>query len=263
MEGHDVTYSAAGGVATITIDRPEVRNAVRFATYEALTEAMRRAAADGSVGVVVLTGAGKKAFCAGGDVREQAQTRTPPNGRAHMQRLFALSLAMRTLDKPLIAKIRGWCVGSGSELNLFCDLAVASDDARFGQPAARVGSAPVWGECQLLARLVGERKAREMLLTGRTYTAAEALAMGLVNEVCAEPELDARVDALCADILRLSPQSLRIAKVCMNSASDQDFYGSFFPHAELLASAYGSAENMEGIRGFLERRPPDFAAFRR
>ena len=259
----DILYEVRDGVAHVTINRSEVRNAVRFRTYEELTDAMRAAAADASVGVVVLAGAGRDAFCAGGDVREQEKTRTPQMGRVHMQRLFALSLAMRTMDKPVIAKVRGWCVGSGSELNLFCDLAVAAANARFGQPALKVGSVPVWGECQLLARLVGERKAREMLLTGRIYDAAQALEMGLVNEVCEDDALDARVEALCQDILAMSPQSVRIAKVCMNSASDQDFYASFFPHAELLASAYGSPENMEGIRSFLEKRKPEFRAFRR
>jgi dihydroxynaphthoic acid synthetase len=262
VEFSDVLYEAADGVAFITINRPEVRNAVRFRTYEELTVAMRLAAADPSVGVVVLQGAGKQAFCAGGDVREQERTRTPATGRLHMQRLFALSLAMRTMDKPLVAKVRGWCVGSGSELNLFCDLAVASDSARFGQPALKVGSVPVWGECQLLASLVGERKAREMLLTGRIYTAAQALEMGLVNEVCLDEELDARVNALCQEMLALSPQSIRIAKLCMNSTSDRDFYASFFPHAELLAAGYGSPENMEGIRSFLEKRAPQYRQFR-
>jgi enoyl-CoA hydratase/carnithine racemase len=259
----DILYEAAGGVATVTINRPDRRNAVRFRSYEELTAAMRTAAADPTVGVVVLQGAGHYAFCAGGDVQEQARTRTPAIGRQHMQRLFALSVAMRSMDKPLIAKIRGWCVGSGSELNLFCDLAIASEGARFGQPALKAGSVPVWGETQLLARLVGERKAREMILTARIYSAAEALAMGLVNEVCTDDELDARVQAACDRILDLSPQAIRIARLSLNAASDREFYGNFFPHAELLASAYGSPENLEGIQGFLERRPPAFRAFRR
>lgn len=262
MEFEDILYAARDGVARITINRPEARNALRFRTYEELTAAMQRAAADHTVGVVVLEGAGGEAFCAGGDVREQEKTRNPRSGRVHMQRLFALSLAMRTMDKPVVAKIRGWCVGSGSELNLFCDLAIASESAKFGQPALKVGSAPVWGECQLLARLVGERKAREMLLTGRIYTAVQACDMGLVNEVCKDEELNARVDNLCKEMLALSPQGIRIAKISMNAASDHDFYGSFFQHAELLASAYGSPENMEGIRSFLEKRKPDYGQFR-
>jgi len=262
MQLNDVLYRAGDGIARIVINRPEVRNALRFRTYEDLTDAMRTAAADPTVGVVVLEGAGSEAFCAGGDVAEQERTRNPPNGRIHMQRLFALSVAMRAMDKPLISKIRGWCMGSGSELNLFCDLAIASESARFGQPALKVGSVPVWGECQLLSRFVGERRAREMLLTGRIYKAHEALSMGLVNEVCAEGELDERVDALCRELLALSPQSIRLAKISMNAASDQDFYGSFFAHAELLAAAYGSPENMEGIQAFLQKRKPDYGQFR-
>jgi naphthoate synthase/2-ketocyclohexanecarboxyl-CoA hydrolase len=109
---------------------------------------------------------------------------------------------------------------------------------------------------------VGERKAREMLFTGRIYDARQALDMGLVNEVCTSEELDARVDGLCSELLSVSPQSLRIAKVSMNSSSDADYYGTFFAHGELLASAYGSPENMEGIKSFLEKRKPDFSQFR-
>ena len=261
MEYQDILYAAAGGIATITINRPEVRNAVRPNTYEELTHATQQAAADPEIGVVVFTGAGDKAFCSGGDVRDQ-QTRVPEVGRVHMRRLFALSSAMRMCDKPIIAKVRGFCVGGGNEINLFCDMTIASDDARFGQVGPRVGSVPIWGACQLLARYVGERKAREMLYTCRLYTAQQALEMGLINEVVPADQLDAAVDRTCQEILDKSPQSIRIAKVALNAGSDQEFYSSFFPTAELLASIYGNAENMEGITAFLEKRKPDYRKFR-
>lgn len=261
MDFEDIEYAKAGGVATITIDRPEVRNAVRPRTYEELTSAMHRAADDPEIGVVVLTGAGDKAFCSGGDIRDQ-QKRVPEVGRKHIRRLFALSSVMRMMDKPIVAKVRGFCVGGGNEINLFCDLTIASEDAKFGQTGPRVGSVPIWGACQLLARYVGERKAREMLYTCRLYTAQQALEMGLINEVVKADELDATVDRLCQDILDKSPQSIRIAKLALNAGSDQDFYASYFPTSELLASIYGNDENMEGINAFIGKRPPDFRKFR-
>lgn len=262
MNYEDILYESADGIATIIINRPEVRNAVRPKTYEELTHAMTAAANDATVGVVVLTGAGDKAFCSGGDVREQAE-RTPHTGRAHMRRLYALSTVMRMMDKPIIAKVRGYCLGGGNEINLFCDMTIAAEDARFGQTGPRVGSIPIWGACQLLARYVGERKAREMLYTCRQYTAREALEMGLINQVCPIEELDRVVADLCKDILDKSPQSIRIAKLALNAGSDQEFHSSFFPAAELLASIYGNEENKEGINAFLQKRPPNFQRFRR
>lgn len=261
MNYEDILYEAKGGIATITINRPEVRNAVRPRTYEELTVAMHAAADDPTVGVIVLTGAGDKAFCSGGDIRDQ-QARVPEVGRKHMRRLFALSSVMRMMDKPIIAKVRGFCVGGGNELNLFCDMTIASEDAKFGQTGPRVGSVPIWGACQLLARYVGERKAREILYTCRLYTAQQALDMGLINEVVKAEELDATVDSLCQEILDKSPQSVRIAKLALNAGSDQEFYASFFPTSELLASIYGNQENMEGITAFLEKRKPEYRKYR-
>ncbi|MBK5264837.1 MAG: enoyl-CoA hydratase/isomerase family protein [Alphaproteobacteria bacterium] len=262
MTYEDVVYEQQGGVARITINRPKIRNAVRPKTYEELTHAMHRAADTAEVGVVVLTGAGDKAFCSGGDVGDQS-ARNPNVGRTHMRRLFTLSSVMRMMDKPIIARVQGYCVGGGNELNLFCDLSIASTDSKFGQVGPKVGSVPIWGACQLLARYVGERKAREILYTCRLYSAQEALDMGLINQVCAPEDLDAEVAKVCEEILQKSPQSIRIAKLALNAGSDADFYGSFFPNAELLASAYGNEENMEGITAFLEKRPPNFPRFRR
>jgi dihydroxynaphthoic acid synthetase len=262
LDYEDILYDAGDGITTITINRPEKRNAVRPQTYEELTNAMRRAADDASVGVVVLTGAGDKAFCSGGDVGDQA-TRSPDIGRAHMRRLFALSSVMRMMDKPIIAKIRGFCVGGGNEIHLFCDMSFAADTAKFGQTGPRVGSIPIWGACQLLARYVGERKARELVFGCRQYTAQQAVDMGLINDLCKPEELDGLVAEWCEEILTKSPQSIRIAKVALNAGSDQDFYASYFPSSALLASIYGNEENMEGIRAFLEKRKPDFKRFRR
>ena len=262
MQYQDILYDAGDGVATITINRPEKRNAVRPLTYDELTHAMHRAADDAEIGVVVLTGAGDKAFCSGGDVGDQA-SRTPDVGRAHMRRLFALSSVMRMMDKPILAKVRGYCVGGGNEIHLFCDMSFASEDARFGQTGPRVGSIPIWGACQLLARYVGERKAREMVFGCRQYSARESLEMGLINYVCKSEELDQVVAEWCQEILNKSPQSIRIAKLALNAGSDHDLHASFFPSSALLASIYGNEENMEGIRAFLDKRKPDFRRFRR
>ena len=261
MQFEDILYAVQGGIANITINRPQVRNAVRPQTYEELTRAVSMAGDDSEVGVVVISGAGDKAFCAGGDVGDQKE-RYPEVGRTHMRRLIGLSTAMRMIDKPIIAKVRGYCVGGGNEIHLFCDLSVASSDSKFGQTGPRVGSIPIWGACQLLARYVGERKAREIVFTCRQYTAQQALEMGLINEVCEPDQLDAHVDSLCQEILDKSPQSIRIAKLALNAGSDQEFYGSYFPSAELLASIYGNDENMEGIRAFLEKRKPNFRQYR-
>jgi len=261
MKYRDILFEVSGGVATITINRPEKRNAVAPGTYEELTHAMHVAADNPEVGVVVITGAGDKAFCSGGDVGDQSR-RTPDVGRTHMRRLFALSSVMRMMDKPIIAKVRGYCVGGGNEINLFADMSFASEDAKFGQVGPKVGSIPIWGACQLLPRFVGERKAREMLFGCRLYTAQEALEMGLINRVCKAEDLDGVVDEWCQEILNKSPQSIRIAKIALNAGSDQDFYSSYFPTSALLASIYGNDENMEGIRAFLEKRKPDFRKFR-
>lgn len=261
MDYEDILYEAKDGIATITINRPEKRNAVRPRTYEELTHAMHHAADDPEVGVVVLSGAGDKAFCSGGDVSDQS-SRTPDVGRAHMRRLFALSSVMRMMDKPIIAKIRGYCVGGGNEIHIFCDMSFASEDAKFGQTGPRVGSIPIWGACQLLARYVGERKARELVFGCRLYTAQQALAMGLINDVCKSEDLDRVVDEWCQEILAKSPQSIRIAKVALNAGSDQELYPSYFPTSTLLSSIYGNEENMEGIRAFLEKRKPSFRRYR-
>ena len=259
----DIRYETSDdGIAKITICRPEVHNAFRPQTIIEISAALTAAREDPAVGVIILTGEGDKAFCSGGDVSDQS-SRTPDVGRTHMRRLFALSSVMRMMDKPILAKIRGYCVGGGNEIHLFCDMSFAGEKAIFGQTGPRVGSIPIWGACQLLARYVGERKAREMVFGCRQYTAQQAVDMGLINFVCKEEALDALVDEWCQEILNKSPQSIRIAKLALNAGSDQDFYPSYFPTSALLASIYGNEENSEGTRAFLEKRKPDFRRYRR
>ena len=250
MTYEDVLYEAEGGIARITINRPSVRNAVRPRTYEELTHAMSCAADDPTVGVVVLSGAGDKAFC------PAAMFATNPDAclrsdAPHMRRLFALSTVMRSMDKPIIAKVRGFCVGGGNEINLFCDLTVASEDSKFGQTGPRVGSIPIWGACQLLARFVGERKAREMVYLCRQYTAREALEMGLINQVCPAEDLDRVVDEMCSEILDKSPQHPYREVVPQRRVRSRLLCG-IFSERRAPRVDYGNEENMEGITAFLE-----------
>lgn len=259
----DILYEKrADGVARITINRPDVLNALRTQTYEELARAFRDAGEDPTIGVVVLTGAGERAFSSGGDVRYQRE-RTADVARVHLSRTLELGMIMRNLGKPIIAAVKGYAIGGGHELHLWCDLTIAAENARFGQVGPRVGSVPVWGATQLLPRIVGEKKAREMLFLCRQYSAHEAERMGLVNAVVPLDKLEEEVEAWCQEILDKSPTCLRIAKIALNHASDGDFYPSYAHEAELLALFTGTDEQREGQRAFLEKRKPDYRQYRR
>lgn len=261
QELEDIRYAKSDGRADIVIDRPEVLNALRTQTYEELTAAFTDAADDDTIGVITISGAGGRAFSSGGDVRAQ-RTRTESAGRRHFRRLLDLASAMRNNGKPVIAVVDGYAIGAGNELQIMCDLTIASDRSIFGQVGPRVGSVPVWGATQLLPRLVGERKAREMIYLCRRYSAAEALEMGLINHVVPADDLEAEVTAWCEQILDNSPASLRIAKTSLNYESDQ-LYSSYIHGGQLLAGNYGKAETDEGITAFLEKRSPEFRQYRR
>jgi dihydroxynaphthoic acid synthetase len=256
----DILYEAGGGRATITINRPDRLNAFRVQTIEELCVAFEAAADDEAVGVIVFTGAGERAFCVGGDVREP--TRTIAEKR-HLHHLHdRLAQAIRNNGKPILLKVRGYCIGGGNELNVLCDLTISGTSGRFGQAGPRIGSAPLWWGCQLLPQVVGEKKAREILYLTRQYTAEEALAMGLVNAVVPDEELDAEVDRWCEEILRRSPQGLRLAKLALNAATDQ-LYAAVPPGLELVAINHvWGPEPQEGIAAFQEKRKPDWRRFR-
>ena len=256
----DILYVKADGVARITINRPDVLNALRTQTYVELTDAFVDAADDDEIGVVVLSGAGERAFSSGGDVRGQA-SRTPNSGRRHLRRMLDLGSAIRNNGKPVIAAVDGYAIGGGHELHLMCDITLASERSVFGQVGPRVGSVPIWGATQLLPRLVGDKRAREIIFLCRRYSAKEAYELGLVNKVVPHEELAAEVDQWCQEILDKSPQSLRIAKTALNFESDL-LYAAYTHGLEMLALTYGNAENMEGVRAFLEKRPPNFRRFR-
>ncbi|HYG59253.1 MAG TPA: enoyl-CoA hydratase-related protein, partial [Symbiobacteriaceae bacterium] len=181
-------------MATIAINRPRVYNAFRNLTLDELTEAFEDAARDETTGVIVLTGTGDKAFCTGGDIHEEDGF-DPVQGRAHHRRLLRLAEVMRHCGKPVIAAVRGYCLGGGNSLMLLCDLTIATESSRFGQVGPKMGSSPLWWSTQLLPRLVGEKKAREIVMLCRQYTAAEAERMGWINRVVPDQDLEAEVKA--------------------------------------------------------------------
>jgi dihydroxynaphthoic acid synthetase len=256
----DIVYAVADGQATITINRPDSLNAFRGQTILELCEAFERAGDDEAVGVIVFTGAGDRAFCVGGDVMEPTRTMQEKR-RGHMLGP-RLARAMRGNGTPIICRVRGWCIGGGNELNMLSDLTITDTTGRFGQAGPRIGSAPLWWGCQLMPLVVGEKKAREILFLTRHYDAQEARDMGLVNAVVEPEALDAAVEAWCDDILRRSPQGLRLAKTGMNPRTDA-LYGSVNAGMELMAlnHVYGP-EPREGIRSFQDRRAPDWRRFR-
>lgn len=260
IEFEDVLYKKEAQLATITINRPEVLNALRGQTYVDLIAAFRLATDDNEIGVIILTGAGDRAFSSGGDVRGQ-KSRTVAAGRKHLHRMMELQALMRNSGKPVIAAVNGYSIGGGHELHLMCDITIASEKARFGQVGPKVGSIPIWGATQLLPRIVGEKKAREIIYLCRQYSPQEALDMGLINAIVPHEELMDTARAWADEILDKSPQSLRIAKTSLNFESDQ-LYASYIHGIEMLALTYGNQENLEGVSAFLEKRPPDYRKFR-
>lgn len=256
----DILYEVEGGRATITLNRPDRLNAFRVQTIRELCEAFEAAADDETVGVIVFTGAGERAFCVGGDVRDPTRTAAQKRGLHHLH--DRLAVAIRNNGKPIIVKVRGYCIGGGNELNVLCDLTISGESGRFGQAGPKIGSAPLWWGCQLMPAVVGEKKAREILYLTRQYTADEAQAMGLVNKVVPDADLDAEVDAWCDEILRKSPQGLRLAKIAMNAMTDQ-LHGAVQHGLELVALNHVFGEEpKEGIASFQEKRKPDWRAFR-
>jgi naphthoate synthase len=267
-EYSDIRYELSGdGIAKITIDRPEVRNAFRPQTIIELSQAFERAREDTSVGVIVLTGEGPLAFCSGGDqrVRGDSGYLTDPDagaggvGRFHVTDLH---VQMRRLPKPLVAMVAGYAVGGGHVLHLVCDLTIAADNAVFGQTGPKVGSFDGGFGAGLLANLVGPKKAKEIWFLCRQYSAAEALEMGLVNTVVPLDRLEEETIAWCREMLALSPFALRLVKASFNAAEDGLTGIQQLAHdANLLF--YGSEEAQEGRDAYREKRTPDFSKFPR
>jgi naphthoate synthase len=259
VEYTDIRYEKKDGVAWIIIDRPEVRNAFRTRTVAELADAFVDARWDRTVGVVVLTGAGDKAFCAGGDQKERGQGGYSPDQRP--MDVEALHSAIRHIPKPVIAMVNGFAIGGGHVLHVLCDLSLAAETAIFGQTGPRVGSVDAGHGTGFLARVVGEKKAREIWYMCRQYTAQEALAMGLVNKVVPLKDLRAETEAWCRELLDKSPTALALAKQSFNMDSEQRAGVAQFAHTALNLY-YGTDEAMEGRNAFVEKRPVDYRKFR-
>lgn len=255
MQYEDILFDLADGVATIAINRPKVMNAFRARTCEEMIHALNRAGWDKDVGVVILTGTGDKAFCTGGD---QSSHDGNYDGRGlvglPVEELHSL---IRDVPKPVIARVQGYAIGGGNVLATLCDLTIASERAQFGQVGPKMGSVDPGFGTAYLARIVGEKKAREIWYLCRRYTAAEALAMGLVNAVVPHEELDAEVARWCAEIMERSPTAIAIAKRSFN-ADSENIRGIGNMGMQALKLYYGSAESQEGVRAFNEKRKPDF-----
>ena len=258
----DIRYQTCDGIAKVTINRPDVRNAFRPQTVAEMIRAFDQARDDASVGVVILTGEGPDAFCSGGDQRVRGKGGYV--GADGVPRLNVLDLQMRIryLPKPVIAQVAGYAIGGGHVLHLVCDLTIAADNARFGQTGPRVGSFDGGYGASYMARIVGQKKAREIWFLCRQYNAEEALRMGLVNTVVPLADLEATTVQWCREMLAQSPTALRFLKHAMNADCDgQAGMMAFAGSATLMY--YTTDEGREGKEAFLEKRKPDFSKFPR
>jgi naphthoate synthase len=267
---YEIGVDDATGIAKITINRPEVRNAFRPETVVELSEAFTRAREDLDVGVIILTGEGPDAFCSGGDQRVRGQRggyvtgADPTNAGRHEAvgrfEVTDLHVQIRRLPKPVVAMVAGYAVGGGHVLHVLCDLTIAADNARFGQTGPKVGSFDGGFGATVLSRLVGPKKAKEIWFLCRQYDANEALAMGLVNTVVPLDQLEQETVKWCREMLALSPFALRMLKASFNADEDGLAGIQQLAHdANLLF--YMSEEAQEGRNAYLEKRKPDFSKF--
>jgi len=264
----DIRYETSGtGIAKLTIDRPEVRNAFRPETVIELSDAFKRAREDLEVGVIILTGEGPDAFCSGGDQRVRGDAGYEADdsagqrgvGRFHVTDLH---LQIRRTPKPVVAMVAGYAVGGGHVLHVVCDLTIAAENARFGQTGPRVGSFDGGYGASLLAAQIGQKRAKEIWFLCRQYDAAQALSMGLVNAVVPLERLEAETVGWCEEMLALSPFALRLLKASFNAAEDGLTGIQQLAHDTNLLF-YGSPEAQEGRNAYREKRPADFSKFPR
>ena len=260
MQYEDIEFSITDGAARIAINRPKVMNAFRARTCEELIHAFNAVGWDKAVGVIVLTGTGDRAFCTGGD---QSAHDGKYDGRGMIGLpVEELQSVIREVPKPVIARVQGYAIGGGNVLATLCDLTIASEKAVFGQVGPKVGSVDPGFGTAYLARIVGEKKAREIWYLCRRYSAAEALAMGLVNAVVPHDELDAEVARWCAEIMARSPTAIAIAKRSFNADSD-NIRGIGGMGMQALSMYYATEESQEGVRAFNEKRAPDFRKYQK
>jgi naphthoate synthase len=264
MEFKEIIYKKRDGVAKVIINRPERLNAFTALTIEEMVYAFQDAWADKNIGVVVITGSGDKAFCVGGDLQTKDESGYGKGSATFdlMQSHIQLIHLIRAIPKPVMAMVNGYAIGGGHVLQVICDLSIASETARFGQVGPRVGSFDAGFGTIFLARIVGEKKAREIWYMCRQYSAQEALEMGLLNKVVPPSELADEVDQWCQELLQKAPYALAYLKASFNA--DTDHVAGINAMAMQAATLYyQTAESHEGVKAFIEKRLPDFSKFRK
>lgn len=259
----DIVYEkCSDGISKITINRPQVHNAFRPQTVMEMSRALNDARNDANVGVIILTGMGEKAFCSGGDQKVRGTGGYLGDDGTPRLNVLDLQREIRTCPKPVVAMVAGWCVGGGHVLHMMCDLTIAAENAMFGQTGPRVGSFDGGWGASYMARIVGQKKAREIWFLCRFYNAKEALDMGLVNTVVPLEKLEAETVQWCREMLANSPLALRCLKAALNADCDgQAGLQELAGNATLLY--YMTEEGREGKNAFLEKRRPDFSKFQR
>jgi len=258
----DIYYHKAEGIAKITINRPQVRNAFRPQTVNEMMQALSDARYDPEIGVIILTGEGDLAFCSGGDQSVRGDAGYKDDQGAHHLNVLDFQRQIRTCPKPVIAMVAGYAVGGGHVLHMMCDLTIAADNAQFGQTGPKVGSFDGGWGASYMARIVGQKKAREIWFLCRMYDAQEAVDMGLVNTVVALADLEKETVKWCREILQNSPMALRCLKAALNADCDgQAGLQELAGNATMLF--YMSEEGQEGRNAFNEKRKPDFSQYPR
>src|SRR5271167_3696143 len=253
----NVKFEKKNQIAYITIDRPKVLNALNMATMQELKTAFADAKEDGDIRVVILTGAGEKAFVAGADISELSQ-QTPVSAKEYTHCGQAIVDAIENLGKPVIACINGFALGGGCELALACTMRLASDNAKLGQPEVKLGLIPGYGGTQRLPRLVGKGLAMQQVLTGEMISAQEAHRIGLVNEVVPQAELIPRAEAIASKIIANAPLAVQYAMEAVNHGLDMTLAEGLYLEATLFAVCCSTEDKNEGTKAFLEKRAPQF-----
>ncbi|MDY6967764.1 MAG: 1,4-dihydroxy-2-naphthoyl-CoA synthase [Spirochaetota bacterium] len=264
MDFSEIIYEKKDGIAKVTINRPKFYNAFTSITIQEMLVAFRDAWADKGVGVVVLTGAGEKAFCTGGDQKSKDDSGYG-KGEAVFDLLDAHSQLInliRAIPKPVIAAVNGFAIGGGHVLHIVCDLTIASENARFGQAGPKVGSFDAGYGSAYLARVIGEKRAREIWYLCRQYSAQQAYEWGLANKVVPLADLNDEVDKWCKEILEKAPYAISFLKASFNADTDH-IAGTNAMSRHAVDLYYGTDEAHEGVNAFVEKRPPDFSKFRK
>jgi dihydroxynaphthoic acid synthetase len=256
----DIIFEVKDQVAWVTINRPRVLNCFREQSLDEMIEALKSTREDPSIVCAVITGAGNQSFSAGGDFYAMKRLNFN-NGYMWNDRMLGLAMTIRGLPIPVIAMINGWCMGGGHELALWCDLAIASENAVLGQTGAKVGACPTVGATQYIPRIIGERLAREMIFCARRFGAKEAEQVGLINKCVPQKDLLKETLKWCETMKGHSALTIRMTKKSLNFESD-NLYSSWQQGMELLAHVWGSEEAAEGMNAFLQKRKPNFQKFR-